>query len=150
MFGMYTLKLKIIFLNFIFDTFIKYWLYYFWFLNYFSLLLQILDLLGFICIQISDFSHSGTGQFFSTIAMTAFWFTGILLVLYLFQAVYVFNRIPWITIEFYFCLIATLSFMLTSSLAASKGVGLFTAAAVSDCFACRKRNHVLCSVSHEM
>lgn len=63
--------------------------------------------------------------------MTAFWFTGILLVLYLFQAVYVFNRVPWITIEFYFCLIATLSLMLTSSLAASRGTAAFTAAAVS-------------------
>lgn len=94
-------------------------------------LFQILDILGFICIQVSDFSHSATGQFFSTIAMTAFWFTAILLALYLFQLVYVFTKIPWITVEFYFCLIATLSLMVTSSLAASKGVGAFTAAAVS-------------------
>jgi len=94
-----------------------------------KVLCLILNILGFICIQVSDFSNSGTGQFFSTIAMTCFWFTCILLVLYLIQAVYVFNRIPWITIEFYFCLIATLSLMLTSSLAASKGTAAFTAAA---------------------
>lgn len=64
--------------------------------------------------------------------MIAFWFTGILLVLYLFHAIYVFHKIPWLKIEFFFCVGATLCLMLASSLIAAKGVGLFTAAAVSD------------------
>lgn len=63
--------------------------------------------------------------------MIAFWFTGILLVLYLFHAIYVFNKIPWTKIEFYFCGAATICLMLASSLVAARGVALFTAAAVS-------------------
>lgn len=93
--------------------------------------LQIFVLIGFILVQCSDHSGAGIAQFFSTIAMIAFWFTGILLVLYLFHAIYVFHKIPWIKIEFYFCVGATLFLMLASALIAAKGVGLFTAAAVS-------------------
>lgn len=63
--------------------------------------------------------------------MIAFWFTAILLVLYIFHVIYVFHKIPWIKIEFYFCAGATLFLMLSSALIAAKGVGLFTAAAVS-------------------
>lgn len=87
-------------------------------------------LIGFICIQCSQYSPMGIAQFFSTVTMIAFWFTGILLVLYLFHVVYVFNKIPWMKIEFFFCAGATLFLMLTSSLVAARGVGLFTAAAV--------------------
>lgn len=87
-------------------------------------------ILGFICIQCSQYSPMGIAQFFSTVTMIAFWFTGILLVLYLFHVVYAFNKIPWMKIEFFFCAAATLFLMLTSSLVAARGVGLFTAAAV--------------------
>lgn len=88
-------------------------------------------LLGFLCIQISDYSAAGQATFFSTVAMIAFWFSGILLLLYLFHVIYVFHKIPWTKIEFYFCVGATLFLMLASALIAAKGIGLFTAAAVS-------------------
>lgn len=91
-------------------------------------------IIGFICIQCSQYSPMGIAQFFSTVAMISFWFTGILLVLYLFHVVYVFNKIPWMKIEFFFCLSAALLLMLTSSLVAARGVGLFTAAAVRSMF----------------
>ncbi|XP_055298825.1 plasmolipin-like [Sitodiplosis mosellana] len=86
-------------------------------------------LIGFILIQCSDHSGVTTAQFFSTIAMIGFWFTGILLVLYLFHAIYVLHKIPWIKIEFYFCAAETVLLMLSSAFIAAKGVGLFTAAA---------------------
>lgn len=92
--------------------------------------IQIFVLIGFICIQCSQYSPMGIAQFFSTISMISFWFTGILLVLYLFHVVYAYHKIPWMKIEFYFCVAATLFLMLTSSLVAARGVGLFTAAAV--------------------
>lgn len=95
-----------------------------------SLPIQIFVLIGFICIQCSQYSPMGIAQFFSTVSMIAFWFTGILLVLYLFHVVYAYQKIPWMKIEFYFCVAATLFLMLTSSLVAARGVGLFTAAAV--------------------
>lgn len=90
-----------------------------------------MDLIGFICIQVSAFSYHSRGSFFSTVAMTGFWFTGIMLALYVFQIVYKFIRIPWLQIEMIFCAIWTLAFMLASSLAAALGVEAFTAAAVS-------------------
>lgn len=101
----------------------------FWrFLKFFG---QVFVLIGFILVQCSVHSGSSVAQFYSTITMIAFWFTGILLVLYLFHVIYVFHKIPWTKIEFFFCLGACLLLMLSSSLIAAKGVGLFTAAAVS-------------------
>lgn len=92
---------------------------------------QVFTLIGFLCIQFSSHSGITSAQFFSTIAMISFWFTGILLVLYLFHVIYVFSKVPWVKIEFFFCLGATLFLGLTSALVISKGVGLFTAAGVS-------------------
>lgn len=90
---------------------------------------QAFVLIGFICVQISEHSHNGYAQFFSTITMICFWFTGILLVLYLFHVIYVFNKVPWIKIEFFFCLGAAIFLGLTSALLAARGVGMFTAGA---------------------
>lgn len=80
----------------------------------------------------SAFSYHSRGSFFSTVSMIGFWFTGIMLALYLFQVVYKFTRIPWIRIEMWFCVAITLFYMLASSLAAALRWEAYTAAAVSD------------------
>lgn len=85
-------------------------------------------LIGFILVQCSQSSVDGRAQFFSTITMIAFWFSGILLVLYLFHVIYVFSKIPWTKIEFFFCVGACLMLALSSALLIAKGIGLFTAA----------------------
>lgn len=100
-------------------------------LNQNTFRLQVFTLIGFILVQCSEHSGSGRAQFFSTIAMIAFWFSGILLVLYLFHVIYVFSKIPWTKIEFFFCLGACLFLALSSSLLIAHGIGLFTAAGVS-------------------
>lgn len=92
---------------------------------------QVLDLIGFICIQVSKFNYVGVGSFFCSVAMTAFWFTGIMFLLYLFQIVYKAQRIPWIQIEMWFYVIITVLFLISSALAANFGTGAFIAAAVS-------------------
>lgn len=97
----------------------------------FYILFQVFTLIGFFSIQIGDFSHNGNPQFYSTVVMICFWFTAILLVLYLFQVIYVFSRIPWSKIEFYFCLTATLFLMLVSSLIAATAAPSLTVAAVN-------------------
>ncbi|CAG9121825.1 hypothetical protein JYU34_002975 [Plutella xylostella] len=79
----------------------------------------LLSLLGFICIQCSRFNNNGKGAFFSWISMVAFWFTGILLGLYLFHFVEKFYRIPWLKIEFVFCGLWAFFYLLASSLAVS-------------------------------
>lgn len=91
----------------------------------------MLDLVGFICIQVSKFGHNGRGSFFCSVAMTGFWFTGIMFLLYLFQVVYKAQRIPWLQIEMWFCAIITVFFLIVSALAADMGTGAFIAAAVS-------------------
>lgn len=90
----------------------------------------VLDLIGFICIEVSYFSHHSRGSFFNTVAMMGFWFTGIMLVFYLFHVCEKFHKIPWLKIEMYFCAAWALLYMLASSLAAATNVEAFQAAAV--------------------
>ncbi|XP_063977526.1 CKLF-like MARVEL transmembrane domain-containing protein 4 [Diachasmimorpha longicaudata] len=78
----------------------------------------ILDLLGFICITVSRYSNHSRGNWFNTVAMGGFWFTGILLALYIFHVVEKFYRIPWIKIELIFCGMWTVFYLLAASLAA--------------------------------
>ncbi|XP_076763317.1 CKLF-like MARVEL transmembrane domain-containing protein 4 [Xylocopa sonorina] len=77
----------------------------------------ILSLLGFICITVSSQSNSSRGGWFNTVAMGGFWFTGILLVFYLFHIIEKFSKIPWLKIEFIFCVIWTAFYLLASALA---------------------------------
>lgn len=78
-------------------------------------------MIGFICVQIGDYKHESLSQFFSTIAMVAFWFSGILLVLYLVHVIYVLSKVPWIKIEFFFCIGAAFFLGLTSALIIGQG-----------------------------
>ncbi|XP_059058992.1 CKLF-like MARVEL transmembrane domain-containing protein 4 [Achroia grisella] len=75
------------------------------------------SLLGFICIMCSRFSYIGKAVYFSWISMIAFWFTGILLGFYLFHMVEKFYKIPWLKIEFVFCALWTLLYLLAAILA---------------------------------
>lgn len=92
---------------------------------------QALDLIGFICIQMSAFSYHSRGGFFSYVAMQGFWFTGIMFGLYVFQVVYKYNRVPWMRIEMWVCAVSAALYLLASCLAASFGTEAFIAAAVS-------------------
>ncbi|KAK3913701.1 CKLF-like MARVEL transmembrane domain-containing protein 4 [Frankliniella fusca] len=78
----------------------------------------ILNLLGFICITVSYHSIHSRGSWFNTVAMIGFWFTGILLVFYLFHVIEKFFKIPWLKVEFVFCAVWTLFYLLAASLAA--------------------------------
>ncbi|CAG9784748.1 unnamed protein product [Diatraea saccharalis] len=80
--------------------------------------IQVLcSLLGFICIQVSYLSTRGRGAYFSWISMIAFWFTGILLGMYLFHLVEKFYKIPWLRMEFGFCTLWTFLYLLAAILA---------------------------------
>lgn len=72
-------------------------------------------MIAFLCVQFSDEKTMGRSQFFSTISMIAFWFSGVLLVLYLFHLIYVMSKIPWIKIEFFFCIGAALFLGISSA-----------------------------------
>ncbi|KAJ3654309.1 hypothetical protein Zmor_013505 [Zophobas morio] len=89
----------------------------------------ILNLLGFICIEVSAFSYHSRGSYFIFCSMTGFWFTGILLLFYLFHIIEKFYRIPWLKIEFGFCAVWTVLYLIASCLAATLGVEAFAVAA---------------------
>ncbi|XP_015588164.1 CKLF-like MARVEL transmembrane domain-containing protein 4 [Cephus cinctus] len=78
----------------------------------------VLNLLGFICITVSQFSRESRSGWFNTVAMGGFWFTGILLALYLFHVVEKFFKIPWLKIEFIFCTIWTIFYLIAAALVA--------------------------------
>lgn len=93
---------------------------------------QVLNLLGFICIEASGtFSYHSRGSWFNFVAMTGFWFTGILLIFYLFHIIEKFYKLPWLKIEFVFCALWTLFYLIAASLAVSFSVEAYIAAGVS-------------------
>jgi hypothetical protein len=81
----------------------------------------VLNLSGFICITASFGAVTYRGNWFCFVATAGLWITGILLSLYLFRIVEKFHRIPWLKIEFVFCTIWTLLYLLAAFLAAANG-----------------------------
>nr|CAH7728408.1 unnamed protein product [Callosobruchus chinensis] len=63
--------------------------------------------------------------------MTAFWVTGILLLLYLFHVIEKLYKIPWLKIEFVFDAIWVILYLIAASLAVSFGPEAYIAAGVS-------------------
>lgn len=76
------------------------------------------NLLGFISILTTITRYHSRATWFDTVSMGGFWFTGIMLVFYLFHIVEKFYRIPWLKIEFVFCAIWTFFYILAASLVA--------------------------------
>lgn len=62
--------------------------------------------------------------------MLGFWFTGILLVLYLFHIPEKFYKIPWVKIEFFFCIVMVVLYLIASSLLVNIGIEGFVVAGV--------------------
>lgn len=77
----------------------------------------VLNLVGFICIEISQWSHHSRGGFFNFVAMTGFWFSGLMLIFYMFHVVEKFFKIPWLKIEFGFYALWTVLYLIASILA---------------------------------
>ncbi|KAB0797992.1 hypothetical protein PPYR_08985 [Photinus pyralis] len=88
-----------------------------------------LSLLGFICIQCTEFSSLSMGKFYSTVSMFGVWTTGILLILYLFHIIEKLYKIPWIHFQLFFNGILALCFLICSSMVANSTISAFHAAA---------------------
>jgi hypothetical protein len=89
----------------------------------------VLNLLGFICIEVSGFSFHSRGSYFIFVSMTGFWFTALLLLFYLFHLIEKFYKIPWLKIELVFCALWTLMYLIAACLAATFGVEAYSVAA---------------------
>nr|CAH7728406.1 unnamed protein product [Callosobruchus chinensis] len=89
----------------------------------------VTNLIGFICIECSGvFSYHTRGSYFNFVSMTAFWVTGILLLLYLFHVIEKLYKIPWLKIEFVFDAIWVILYLIAASLAVSFGPEAYIAA----------------------
>lgn len=65
------------------------------------------------------------------VSMAGFWFTGIILVFYLFHIVEKFYKIPWLKIEFVCCALCTLLYVIAASLVVASIVESYKVAGVS-------------------
>ena len=70
------------------------------------------------------YKEKAIGEWFTFVAMTAFWVTLVLLLMYLFHAIEKFHVIPWLMIEFGFCALWTF-FYFTAALASAVEVIFF-------------------------
>lgn len=77
----------------------------------------------------SKYTGINSGSFFNTVAMTGFWFTGILLGFYLFHVVEKFFRIPWLKIELIFCGLWAIFYLIAAIWVSTINSSAFTAAA---------------------
>lgn len=91
----------------------------------------VFNLVGFICIEVTHFNMISRATFFNTVAMTGFWFSLLLLVMYLFHIVEKFYKLPWVQIELVAYAILALLYLIASILVAAYPVEAFHAAAVS-------------------
>ena len=95
---------------------------------------QIIDIVVFICVICSGsyYRETVTAEWTDFVAMTGFWFSGVLLVFYLVHVIEKFHVIPWVTIELGFCGLWTFFYFtcaLDLAVKASKGsVSAFAAA----------------------
>ena len=95
---------------------------------------QIIDIVVFICVICSGsyYRETTTAEWTDFVAMTGFWFSGVLLVFYLVHVIEKFHVIPWVTIELGFCGLWTFFYFtcaLDLAVKASKGsVSAFAAA----------------------
>ncbi|VEN36519.1 unnamed protein product [Callosobruchus maculatus] len=97
-----------------------------------SYIRTVTNLIGFICIECSGvFSYHTRGSYFNFVSMTAFWVTGILLLLYLFHVIEKLYKIPWLKIEFVFDAIWVILYLIAASLAVSFGPEAYIAAGES-------------------
>jgi hypothetical protein len=88
----------------------------------------VLNLIGFICIEVSKHSHHSRGGFFNFVAMSGFWFSGLMLVFYIFHVVEKFFRIPWLKIELGFYVLWMILYLIASCLAVTFNVTAYTVA----------------------
>ncbi|XP_065335309.1 CKLF-like MARVEL transmembrane domain-containing protein 4 [Cloeon dipterum] len=76
----------------------------------------VCNMIGFLCVILAKYSHLARGSFFKSLSGIGFWFTGIMLLLYVFHVAEKFFRIPWLKIELGFCTLWTLLYLIASIL----------------------------------
>ncbi|XP_013147184.1 PREDICTED: CKLF-like MARVEL transmembrane domain-containing protein 4 [Papilio polytes] len=87
----------------------------------------VLNLLGFICIQSSAFWNNGRGVYFNIVAQVGLWFSGILLLLYLFHIVEKYHKFKWLVIEMIVCGVLAFLYLIASTIVVAFGSAAYSA-----------------------
>lgn len=66
--------------------------------NDYLMSIKVLNILGFICVMVSEVNWHSRANWFNFCAMGGFWITGILLAFYLFHVIEKLYFIPWIMV----------------------------------------------------
>ncbi|XP_034829107.1 CKLF-like MARVEL transmembrane domain-containing protein 4 [Maniola hyperantus] len=88
----------------------------------------VLNLLGFICIQSSAFWSNGRGVYFNIVAHLGLWFSGVLLLMYLFHVVEKYHNFMWLKVEMIACGILTFLNLIASTIVVAFGSAAYSAA----------------------
>ncbi|CAH1645228.1 unnamed protein product [Spodoptera littoralis] len=88
----------------------------------------LFNLIGFICIQSSAFWSNGRGVYFNIVANLGFWFSGILLALYLFHVVEKYHNIKWLKIEMIAYIVMVFLYLIASTIVVAFGAAGYSAA----------------------
>ncbi|KAK8379079.1 hypothetical protein O3P69_019123 [Scylla paramamosain] len=79
------------------------------------------NLIGYLCSAFSQYNYHAHSEWFCFVSMTGFWFTGILLVLYVLHVIEKFQRIPWLKLELGYCALWVLLYLIAASVCIYRG-----------------------------
>ncbi|CAG9784749.1 unnamed protein product [Diatraea saccharalis] len=93
-----------------------------------KIIIIVLSLIGFICIQSSAFWSNGRGVYFNIVANLAFWSAGCLILCYLFHVVEKYHNIKWLKIELVVDVVLVFLYVIASTIVVAFGSAAYSAA----------------------
>lgn len=82
---------------------------------------MLVNIIGFICIMVSQNNWHSRANWFNFCSMGGFWITGILLAFYLFHIIEKLYFIPWVMVEMGYCALWSFFFLTASAACAAWG-----------------------------
>lgn len=79
------------------------------------------NLIGYLCSAFSEHNYGAHSEWFCFVSMSGFWFTGILLLLYVLHVVEKFQRVPWLKVELGYCALWVLLYLIAASVNIYRG-----------------------------
>ncbi|CAH0603577.1 unnamed protein product [Chrysodeixis includens] len=94
----------------------------------FKLVVIVLNLIGYICIQSSAFWSNGRGVYFNIVAHLGFWISGGLLLMYLFHIVEKYHNFKWLKTEMLIYIVMVFLYLIASTIVVAFGAAAYSAA----------------------
>ncbi|KAG6453011.1 CKLF-like MARVEL transmembrane domain-containing protein 4 [Manduca sexta] len=87
----------------------------------------LFNFIGFVCVQASAFWSNGRGVFFNIVANLGFWFSGAMLLFYLFHLIEKYHNIKWLQVEMVACAVMVFLYMIASTIVVAFGSAAYSA-----------------------